>query len=150
MEIQKTPRWRHLYPSDVLTGQKYFSFPFSYSFPLILSSFLSPLFLSSSLPFSLPLPQDMKKHLKESHGITQTFICFICYRGFLAGTLYHKHWDEFHDRSCRFCYVTLPTLEDLKDHLIVVHQKVYDLVLNACGRSARPSGSASASRASNS
>jgi len=70
--------------------------------------------------------KDMKKHLKESHGITQTFICFICYRGFIAGTLYHKHWDEYHDRSCRFCYVTLPTLEDLKDHLVIVHQKVYD------------------------
>jgi len=70
--------------------------------------------------------KDMKKHLKESHGITQTFICFICYRGFIAGTLYHKHWDEFHDRSCRFCYVTLPTLEDLKDHLVIVHQKIYD------------------------
>ena len=70
----------------------------------------------------------MKKHLKESHGITQTFICFICYRGFIAGTLYHKHWEEYHDRSCRFCYVTLPTLEDLKDHLVIVHQKVYDQV----------------------
>ena len=70
----------------------------------------------------------MKKHLKESHGITQTFICFICYRGFIAGTLYHKHWEEYHDRSCRFCYVTLPTLEDLKDHLVIVHQKIYDQV----------------------
>jgi len=72
--------------------------------------------------------KDMKKHLKESHGITQTFICFICYRGFIAGTLYHKHWEEYHDRSCRFCYVTLPTLEDLKDHLVIVHQKIYDQV----------------------
>lgn len=88
--------------------------------------------------------KDMKKHLKESHGITQTFICFICYRGFIAGTLYHKHWEEYHDRSCRFCYVTLPTLEDLKDHLVIVHQKVYDQVRAQKSKSGGAGGAANA------